>query len=116
MIFASEVGVFGGLFLLSVVGLWPESLKAYKLPDSVALTVAMFGILVWAVSHLKVVRSITAIADRYFESENITQAHIRPFALFHLRDSPPPIAAGIFRVGLNQGQVARNGRSSFFNL
>ena len=40
VIFATEVVVFGGLFLLSVVGLWPESLKAYKLPDSVALTVA----------------------------------------------------------------------------
>jgi putative ATP-binding cassette transporter len=64
VIFATEVVVFGGLFLLSVVGLWPESLKAYKLPDSVALTVAMFGILVWAMSHLKVVRSICVIADR----------------------------------------------------
>ena len=115
VIFASEVVVFGGLFLLSVVGLWPESLKAYKLPDSVALTVAMFGILVWAMSHLKVVRSITAIADRYFESENMTQARIWPFASFQVRESRLAIAAVVFLVVVNQAQVGINVRLSFFN-
>jgi len=115
VIFATEVVVFGGLFLLSVVGLWPESLKAYKLPDSVALTVAMFGILVWAVSHLKVVRSICVIADRYFESDTLTQARIWPFGPFQVRESRLAIATVVFLVVLNQAQVGINVRLSFFN-
>jgi len=115
VIFATEVVVFGGLFLLSVVGLWPESLKAYKLPDSVALTVAMFGILVWAMSHLKVVRSITSIADRYFESEGMTQARIWPFGPFQVRENRLAIAAVVFLVVVNQAQVGINVRLSFFN-
>ena len=115
VIFATEVVVFGGLFLLSVVGLWPESLKAYKLPDSVALTVAMFGILVWAMSHLKVVRSICAIADRYFESEGMTQARIWPFGPFQVRESRLAIASVVFLVVVNQAQVGINVRLSFFN-
>ena len=115
VIFASEVVIFGGLFLLSVVGLWPESLKAYKLPDSVALTVAMFGILVWAMSHLKVVRSICAIADRYFESEGMTQARIWPFGPFQVRENRLAIAAVVFLVVVNQAQVGINVRLSFFN-
>ena len=115
VIFASEVVVFGGLFLLSVVGLWPESLKAYKLPDSVALTVAMFGILVWAISHLKVVRSICAIADRYFESDTMTRARIWPLPGFAVREQHLAIATVAFLVVLNQAQVGISVRLSFFN-
>ncbi len=115
VIFASEVVIFGGVFLLSLVGLWPESLKAYNLPDSVPLTVAMFGILVWAMSHLKVVRSITAIADRYFENTTMTQARIWPFPGFVVSERRLAIATVAFLVVLNQAQVGISVRLSFFN-
>ena len=115
VIFSTEVVIFGGVYLLSLGGLWPESLKAYKLPDSVPLTVAMFTILVWGMSHLKVVQSISAIADRYFESTNITEARIWPFRSFVVRERRLAIGAVVFLVVLNQAQVGINVRLSFFN-
>ncbi len=115
VIFSTEVVVFGGLYLLSLGGLWPEALKAYKLPDSVPLTVAMFTILVWGMSHLKVVRNITSIADRYFENESITRARIWPFPGFVVRERRLAISAVVFLVVLNQAQVGINVRLSFFN-
>ncbi len=115
VIFSSEVVIFGGVFLLSLGGLWPESLKAYKLPDSVPLTVAMFTVLVWAMSHLKVVRNISAIADRYFDSTTQTQARIWPFPAFAIAERRLAIATVTFLVVLNQAQVGINVRLSFFN-
>ena len=115
VIFGSEVVIFGGVFLLSLSSRWPESLNVYKLPDSVPLTVAMFGILVWAISHLKVVRSICAIADRYFDCETMTQARIWPLPRFAVLERRLAIATVAFLVVLNQAQVAISVRLSFFN-
>ena len=115
VIFGVEVVLFGGVFLLSLSSQWPESLNVYKLPDSVPLTVAMFGILVWAISHLKVVRSITAIADRYFDCATITQARIWPLPRFVVSERRLAIATVAFLVVLNQAQVAISVRLSFFN-
>ena len=114
-IFSTEVVLFGGVYLLSAMGYWPEALKAYKLPDSVPLTVAMFSILVWAVSHLKVVRTIGVIADRYFESDTMTEARIWPFRRFQVSERKLAIATVTFLVVLNQAQVGINVRLSFFN-
>ena len=114
-IFSVEVVLFGGIYLLSVLDYWPESLKAYKLPDSVPLTAAMFTILVWAISHLRVVRTIGAIADRYFEAGNQTDARIWPFPRFRVSERRLAIASVTFLVVLNQAQVGINVRLSFFN-
>ena len=114
-IFSTEVVVLGGIFLLSVLNYWPESLKPYKLPDSVPLTAAMFTILVWAISHLKVVRTIGGIADRFFEASDLTEARIWPFPRFRISERRLAIASVTFLVVLNQAQVGINVRLSFFN-
>ena len=49
-IFAVEYIVFGLLTLLIRAGLWPESLAEFGPPSSLPITVAVFGIIVWAVS------------------------------------------------------------------
>ena len=47
-IFSTETIVFGLARLLEVEGLWPAALADYAPPDSFALTVAVFSILVFA--------------------------------------------------------------------
>ena len=44
--------VFGGLYLLSALNLWPEGLKDYRLPWHVPVTVAVFGVLVLALPSI----------------------------------------------------------------
>ena len=69
-IFAAETVIFGAIFLVAETGLWPSSLEDYEFPESLPLTVAIFGILVYAISFIPVVRSMTRIADRYFDSSD----------------------------------------------
>ena len=114
-IFSTEVVVFGGLYLLSALNLWPEGLKDYRLPWHVPVTVAVFGVLVWAISHLKVVRTIGGIADRYFESDGLTTARIWPFPAFQIAERRLAISMVTFLVVLNQAQVGISVRLSFFN-
>ncbi len=47
-----ETIVFGVARLLNVEGLWPTALADYALPESMSLTVAIFSIIVFAVSHI----------------------------------------------------------------
>jgi putative ATP-binding cassette transporter len=114
-IFSTETVIFGGLSLLTVVGAWPDALSEYRVPNSVALTVAMFSILVWAVSHVPVVRSIAAISDHYFMAEDRTEARIWPFARFRCSERTLATAMVTFLVVLNQAQVGISVRLSFFN-
>ena len=84
-------------------------------PDSVALTVAMFGMLVWAVSHLKVVRTVAGIADRYFEAEGPTVARLWPFPRFQVAERKLALWMIVCLIVLNQAQVGINVRLSFFS-
>ena len=113
-IFSTEVIVFGGLYLLGVSPWWPESLKAYKVPDSLGMTVAFFSILVWAVSHFPVVRTVARIADRYFLAEGMTVARIWPFKPFQVAERRLALWMLVFLIVLNQAQVGINVRLSFF--
>jgi len=113
-IFASETVLFGALYLLSEVGLWPENLQDYMLPESLPLTMAMFAILVYAVSFIPVVKSMMQIADRYFVSHDRTEARIWPFPSFVTTERRFAIAAIIFLVVINQIEVALGVRINFF--
>jgi putative ATP-binding cassette transporter len=114
-IFAIETIVFGSLYLVSERGLWPESLADYELPESLPLTVAIFGILIYAISHIPVIRQMMAVADPYFETKEPGTGRIWPFRLFHSTESRVAIAMIVFLVLINQAQVAMNIRLSFFN-
>ena len=58
-IFATETVVFGAAYLLGTTDYWPEPYKAYVIPESLPLTIAMFGILVYAVAHIPVIEAMT---------------------------------------------------------
>ncbi|MGB6325005.1 MAG: ABC transporter ATP-binding protein/permease, partial [Methylocella sp.] len=114
-IFAAETVIFGTVFLMAQIGLWPVSLEEYELPESLPLTVAIFGILVHAISFIPVVRSMTRIADRYFETSAATRARIWPFPAFGARERRLAIAMVVLLVIINQAQVGMLLRLSFFN-
>ena len=97
--FATEIVIFGGLYLLGLSPWWPDALKAYKVPDSVAMTVAFFAILVWAVSHIPVVRTVARIADRYFEAEGMTVARIWPLRPFQVAEKRLAMWMLVFQIG-----------------
>ncbi len=113
--FSTEAVIFGGASLLSISGVWPSALEEYRLPDSVALTVAMFSILVWAVSHLRAVRAIAAISDHYFNSTDRTRARVWPLPAFQTSERALGVAMVVCLVLINQAQVGIMVRLSFFN-
>ena len=100
--------LFGTIFLIAQTGLWPSSLEDYELPESLPLTVAIFGILVHAISFIPVVRSMTRIADRYFDTRAESRARIWPFPAFPARERRVAIAMVVLLVMINQAQVGIN--------
>lgn len=114
-IFATETVIFGAIFLVAQVGFWPASLEDYALPVSLPLTVAIFAILVYAISFIPVVRSMTYIADRYFNTSDPTRARIWPFPSFGAPERWVAITMVIVLVVINQVQVGVQVRLSFFN-
>jgi putative ATP-binding cassette transporter len=114
-IFAAETVTFGVIFLVAKVGLWPSSLADYEFPVSLPLTVAIFGILVCAISFMPVVRSMTDIADRYFDASDSAQARVWPFPAFEILEQRLAISMVVLLVVINQAQVGMNLRLSFFS-
>jgi len=114
-IFAAETVVFGLGHLIAKLGLWPAQFADYKLPESLPLTVAIFAILVYAISHIPVVGSMTRIADRYFSNGETGQARVWPFAPFSALERRVATAMVVALVLINQAQVGISVRLSFFN-
>ena len=113
-LFSVETIVFGLGDLAARFGYWPKALEDARLPATLSLTVAIFAILVFAVSHLPVVRAMTRIADRFFNAGDETIAQFGPWRFNVMKRS---LATGmvVFLVLLNQAQVAITVRLNFFN-
>jgi len=114
-IFSTETIVFGLIGLMQAEGVWPEWLNDYAPPETMPLTVAVFSIIVYAVSHIPVVREMTRIADLYFDTLERGEGRVWPFPPFAARESAIAIAMVVVLVLLNQGQVGITVRLSFFN-
>jgi vitamin B12/bleomycin/antimicrobial peptide transport system ATP-binding/permease protein len=114
-IFATELIVFGTLYLISAAGLWPAGFEDYRLPDSLPLTVAIFAILVYAVSFIPVMRKMMTIADRYFVTADRGPARIWPLPAFVAFERRVAVAMIVFLVLINQAQVGITVRLSFFS-
>ncbi|MEF3367163.1 ABC transporter ATP-binding protein/permease [Methylocystis sp. 9N] len=114
-IFSTETVVFGLIGLAEAEGLWPAALKDYAPPQSMPLTVAVFSILVYAVSHIRVVREMMRITDFYFDSKDRGEGRVWPLPPFAARESAIAVAMVVVLVLINQGQVGITVRLSFFN-
>jgi vitamin B12/bleomycin/antimicrobial peptide transport system ATP-binding/permease protein len=112
-VFSFEYAATGVAYVMGKAGWWPEAMKAITIPAELPLTVGLFGILVFAVSFIPVVRTITGLADPYFAPENTRESDIWLLG----RTSERRLAWGltIFLIALNQLQVGINVRLSFFN-
>ncbi len=114
-IFAAETVIFGGIFLLVATGLWPSSLADYEFPISLPLTVAIFGILVYAISFIPVVRAMMDISDRYFHAGDVAFLRLWLFPAFNILERRLASAMVVLLVVINQAQVGMTLRLSFFN-
>lgn len=114
-IFSTETIVFGLIGLAQAEGLWPESMKDYAPPETMPLTVAVFSIIVYAISYIPVVREMTRIADLYFDTRERGEGRVWPFRPFAAQESAIAIAMVVVLVLINQGQVGITVRLSFFN-
>lgn len=114
-IFAAETVIFGTFFLFDKTGFWPASLAEYTLPESLPLTVALFAILVYAVSFIPVIKTMTRIADRYFDTRDETAARIWPLPGFRTLERRVAVSMIVFLVCINQAQVGMEVRLSFFS-
>ena len=114
-IFSTETVVFGLIRLIQTEQLWPQALASYAPPESMAVTVAVFSIVVYAISNIPVVREMTRIADLYFDAHDRGEGRVWPFPAFTARESHIAIAMIVLLVLINQGQVGISVRLSFFN-
>ena len=112
--FAVETIVFGVAFLIDKLGLWPEAYANYTLPDSLPFAVALFGVFIYAISFIPVVRKMTAIADPYFDVATPTSAKVRPFPAFVVAQNTLATVSLVFLIVINQVEVALDVRLSYF--
>ncbi len=114
-IFATEYVVFGAVALLSGHGLWPEALKDFIPPGSLPVTVGIFGLLIYAISFVPVIRAIMGIADRFFDGDDCTTVNIWPLSKFQMNEQTLARLMVVFLIVVNQAQVGISVRLSFFN-
>ena len=114
-IFSVETIIFGLAVVVARAGWWPKYFAAELPPELLPLTVAIFAILVYAVSRLRTVEQIMRIADRYFDAGELARARIWPFHAYELLERRIAAAMIVFLVVINQAEVAITVRLNFFN-
>jgi vitamin B12/bleomycin/antimicrobial peptide transport system ATP-binding/permease protein len=112
--FGVETIVFGLGFLADRLGIWPRAYENYSLPDSLPFAVALFGIFIYAISFVPVVRKMMGISDPYFDASTPTGARIWPFPSFIVAQNRLAAASLVFLIVVNQVEVALDVRLSYF--
>ena len=113
-LFAFETILFGLADIVSLLGYWPKAYEEYSLPRYLPLATALFGVMIFAVSHFGFVRKMLAITDPFFQAR--TPISIRPWPLprIALRQSLYARINVFFLILVNQFQVALGVRLNFF--
>ena len=114
-LFAVEYASFTTIIVLGRLNLWPEALSAAMPPLSLAASVAVFAILIYAISFIPVIKSVTTISDRYFDHAGTTQVTVWPFKQARIDERLLATLMIIFLIVVNQAQVGISVRLSFFN-
>jgi putative ATP-binding cassette transporter len=115
IIFAVEYVLTGAGAVIAQLGYWPASLQAIAPPPSLAITIAVFGLVVYAISFVASIQRIARLASPYFEAPESTQAQMWPAGPFSIGTGRLGILLLVFLVVLNQVQVGISLRLSFFN-
>ena len=114
-LFAVEYASFTTIIMLGRLGIWPEALSAAMPPLSLAASVAVFAILIYGISFIPVIKSVTTISDRYFDHAGSTHVTVWPFKQARIDERLLATLMIIFLIVVNQAQVGISVRLSFFN-
>lgn len=114
VIFGVETIVFGAAYLIENLGYWPKAYEAYTLPQSLPLAVALFGVFVYLISFIPVIRKMTAIADPYFRVSDATTSKITGIPAFSIAQNKLAFASLVYLIVINQVEVAIDVRLSYF--
>src|SRR5271170_6086853 len=114
-IFAVEYVVTGLAYVAVRAGWWPSSFSESTSPASLPTTVAIFGILVYLISFIPVIRQITRLADPYFVTNDRGDLRIGGFGARSVTERRFASSLIVALVLINQLQVGINIRLSFFN-
>lgn len=114
-IFGVEYLVTGAGYLLASSGVWSTNWQAVAPPASLAITIAVFGLVVYAISFVPAIQRIARLASPYFEAPELTVATVWPAKPFSLATGRLGVLLLVFLVVLNQIQVGISLRLSFFN-
>ena len=114
-LFAVEYACFTTIIVLGRLDFWPDVLSSAMPPLSLAASVAVFAILIYAISFIPVIKSVTIISDRYFDHAGTTQINVWPFKQANIDERLLATLMIIFLIVVNQAQVGISVRLSFFN-
>jgi putative ATP-binding cassette transporter len=113
-IFGTEYVVFGAGALIAQSGWWPQGWQAAAPPTSLATTVAVFGILIYAISFVPVIQRVARISSPYFLAGEATEVHFWPLGRYRVKLGHLAVALIVFLIVLNQAQVGVSLRLNFF--
>ena len=113
-LFAFETVLFGLADIVALLGYWPEDYADYSLPRYLPLATALFGVVIFAISHFSFVRRMTAITDPFFAARTPISINPWPLPPVALRQSLYARINMFFLILINQFQVALGVRLNFF--
>jgi vitamin B12/bleomycin/antimicrobial peptide transport system ATP-binding/permease protein len=113
-LFAAETILFGLADIVSLTGYWPEAYADYSLPRYLPLATAIFGVVIFAVSHFGFVQRMLRITDPFFAARTPVSIHPWPLTPMALRQSLYARINVFFLILINQFQVAVGVRLNFF--
>jgi len=111
-IFAVEYIVTGLAYVTVRADWWPVGLREAAPPASLPTTLAVFGLLVYLISFIPVVRQITRLADPYFVTNDRGDLQIGGLSEHHVSERRLASSLIVALVVINQLQVAINIRLS----
>jgi vitamin B12/bleomycin/antimicrobial peptide transport system ATP-binding/permease protein len=111
-IFAIEYVVTGLAYIAVRAGWWPASFSESAPPASLPTTVAIFGLLVYLISFIPVIRQITRLADPYFVTNDRGDLQIGGFDARRVTERRFASSLIVALVLINQLQVGINIRAA----
>ena len=91
-----------------------EGLRGLYAARSLPFAVALFGVLVYAISFIPLVGRMMTIVDRYFNAATPTQTKVWPFPAIVMAQNKLAAASLVFLIVVNQVEVALDVRLSYF--
>jgi putative ATP-binding cassette transporter len=113
-LFAAETILFGLADIVALMGYWPKAYEDYQLPRYLPLATALFGVLIFAVSHIPFVQRMLRITDPFFAARTPITIHPWPLPPMTLPQSLYARINVFFLILVNQFQVALGVRLNFF--